>query len=249
MKKLLDGKNAVVTGTRKGIGRAITEAFAANGANIWAFARSQDEAFESDMLTLSEKHGVWVKPVYADLSNELAIKSAAQIIVKEKLPVDILVNNAGIGHNALFQMTSMDKLKEQFAVNFYAPFLLTQTIVKLMLRGDGGSIVNIASSTGIDANSGRAAYGSAKAALICLTKVISEELGPKGIRANAIAPGVTDTDMTFTDMTEQFVADVLTETALKNIGKPKNIADAAVFLASDMSSYITGQVLRVDGGM
>jgi 3-oxoacyl-[acyl-carrier protein] reductase len=249
MNKILEGKNAIVTGARRGIGRAIVESFAANGANIWSFARAYDETFESDMISLSEKYRVWIKPVYAELSDESTIKKSVQLIIKEKLPIDVLVNNAGITYNSLFQMTPMEILKEQFTVNFFAPYLLTQLVTRVMLKNGSGSIINISSALAIDSHSGRSAYGSAKAALICTTKIIAKELGYKGIRANVIAPGIIDTEMTNESTSEQVVFHSLEETMLKRIGRPNNIADAAVFLASDNSSYITGQVLRVDGGM
>ena len=246
---LLEGKNAIITGARRGIGRATVEVFAKNGANIWACARVHNNDFETDMAKLAVQYGVWIKPVYCDMADEGEIKEAARSIMKEKLPVNALINVSGITYNALFQMTSMDKLKEQFAVNFFAPFLFTQNIVKLMIRNGGGSIVNIASSAGIDANAGRAAYGSSKAALICLTKVIAEELGVDGVRVNAIAPGIIDTDMAAESMTKDLIDDTISSTMLRSIGIPSNIADAAAFLASEKASYITGQVLRVDGGM
>lgn len=250
MKKLLEGKNAIITGCQRGMGRAMAEKFAQNGcAHIWAWARKPDPAFAADMTALAEKYAVCIEPVYCELSDGDAIREAVRSILREKLPVHILVNNAGITYNALFQMTSLDKLREQFEVNFFAPFLLTQQITRLMARTGGGSVVNIASSAAIDANAGRSAYGSSKAALICMTKAAAEELGGQGIRCNAIAPGITDTAMAGASMSEQVIGDTIRDTMLGRMGKPENIADAAVFLASDLSSYITGQVLRVDGGM
>jgi len=133
-------------------------------------------------------------------------------------------------------------------VNFFSPFLFTQYVVKLMLRHNGGSIVNIASSAAIDGNSGRAAYGASKAALLCATRALSRELGAQGVRANVIAPGITQTDM-ITNMSSAVVADTIAATDLRRIGNPSDIADVAVFLCSELASYITGQVIRVDGGM
>ena len=133
-------------------------------------------------------------------------------------------------------------------MDFFAPYLITQILSKKMLRNkNGASIINIASTAGIDANSGRAAYGSAKAALVCLTRVIAEELGSKGVRANAIAPGIVNTGMLTYD--EKMLDVLLEESLLKKIGQPEDIADTALFLASDKSAFITGQVIRVDGGL
>jgi 3-oxoacyl-[acyl-carrier protein] reductase len=163
--------------------------------------------------------------------------------------VDVLVNNAGITYNALFQMTSMEKMREVFEVNFFAQVAFTQYIVRLMARQKSGSVINISSSAAIDANPGRSAYGASKAAVICMTRAMAHELAEQNIRANAIAPGITDTDMVEASMSQETIAATVAQTRLKRMGKPSDIADAAVFLASDLSSYVTGEILRVDGGL
>lgn len=246
---LLQNKNVIITGTNRGIGRAMVQAFAENGSNIWACARKETPEFVADMKNIEKETGVWIKPLYFDLSDEQQIKDAIKLIIKEKLPVDALVNNAGVTYNALFQMTSMERMREVFDINFFSMFLFTQYVVRLMVKNKSGSIINIASSAAIDANSGRSAYGSSKAAVICTTKAIAEELGSNGIRANAIAPGITDTDMVGQSMTNEVIEGTVLRNAIKRMGKPSEIANVAVFLASDKSSYITGQVFRVDGGM
>jgi len=246
---LLHGKNVIITGANRGIGRAMVQAFAENDANIWACARNEKPEFVKNMKKIEQQTGVWIKPVYFDLNDEAQIKEAVKTIMKDKLPVDALVNNAGITYNALFQMTSMERMKEVFQINFFSMYLFTQYVAKLMLKNKSGSIVNIASSAAIDANSGRSAYGASKAAVICATKAIAEELGGMGIRANAIAPGITDTDMVGESMTDEVIQDTILRNAIKRMGKPSEVANVAVFLASDRSSYITGQVFRVDGGM
>jgi 3-oxoacyl-[acyl-carrier protein] reductase len=245
--QLLAGKNALITGARRGIGRAIAERFAENGANVWAHARSRDEGFEADMAALSLKYGTRVSPLYAELRDEASVKAAVQSIVKEKTPIGILVNNAGSSQNTLFQMTSMTSLREQFEVNFFAPFLLTQMVCRVMLKFGGGNVVNIASTAAMDANPGRVAYGASKAALICFTKALAAELGPH-VRVNAIAPGIVGTEL-ISDMTAEVIEATVGGQALKKMGAVGDIADAALFLASSESSYITGQVIRVDGGM
>jgi 3-oxoacyl-[acyl-carrier protein] reductase len=146
-------------------------------------------------------------------------------------------------------MTTMDRLREVFEVNFFSQFLFSQYIVKLMIRQKGGSIVYISSSAAIDANSGRSAYGASKAALICLTKVMAAELAEHGIRVNAIAPGITETDMVAQSMSQDIIDETVAHTMLKRMGRPVDIANTALFLASDLSSYITGQVIRTDGGL
>lgn len=245
---LLSGKTAVVTGCARGIGSAVLERFSEEGARVWAHARSITPEFEARCAALATKHGVEILPIGFDLTDRDALKNAVKRIMAGPGKVDVLVNNAGITLNALHQMTAEAALRQQLEVNFIAPFMLTQSIVKLMLRSGGGSIVNIASSAALDGNSGRAAYGASKAALATATRSLSREVGAQGIRANVIAPGITQTDMVGS-MTEAVIAETVMGTDLRRIGLTRDIADVAVFLASDLSSYVTGQVLRVDGGM
>ena len=245
---LLRGKTAVVTGSNRGIGRAVVEAFAAQGASVYAHARREEPAFVADMEGLAARYGVEVWPLCFEMTDSEAMKAAVKRLMSDKRPIDIVVNNAGITHNALFQMTVEDDLRRQFDVNFFSVFLFTQYVSKLMVRRKSGSIVNIASTAAEDGNPGKSAYGASKAAVIAMTKSIAAELGEMGVRANCISPGLTETAML-----ETLPASVLEETRvsadLRRSGAPSEIADAAVFLASDLSSYVTGQVLRVDGGL
>ncbi len=247
-KKIIDGKNAIVTGTARGIGHKIVEVFARNGANVWACARKQTLEMDIYCKTLSDEYGVIVSPVYFELTDREAMKAAVKQIMSSKRHVDILVNNAGITYNALFQMSNEDWINKSFDVNFISPYLFTQYIVKLMQRGGGGSIVNVSSSAALDGNSGRSIYGATKASVYCATKAIAEELGSKGIRANCIAPGITETDM-LSSMTEEVINETVMGSDNQRAGTPEDIANAALFLGSDLSSYITGQIIRVDGGM
>lgn len=245
---LLNGKNAIITGCNRGIGRAILEAFAANGANVWAFVRKECDSFMEDILNLSKKYNVKIMPIYCDFADPDQIRLAIKQIQTMKLPVDILVNNAGITYNSLFQMSSNDKLKEIFNINFFSIFTFSQYIIKFMVRQKSGSIVNISSSAGIDGNPGKSVYGASKAAIICMTKSMAAELGEYNIRVNSIAPGITDTQM-LSSMTEEVISQTLEASDMKRAGKPVEIANTTVFLASDLSTYITGQVIRVDGGL
>lgn len=248
MERLLVGKNAVVTGSRSGIGRAVVETFAANGANVWACAHRSDDAFFQDMESLAERYGVWIKPVCFDLADEAQIKAAVREVTQDGSPIHILVNDAGITHRALFQMTMLKRVQEVFNVDFFAPFLLTQLVVKAMLKkGVSGSIINISSTSALDGNEGRSAYGTAKAALACFSRVLSRELGEQQIRVNSIAPGITDTSLI--SLREEQIAEIVSNTALRKMGKPQDVANGVLFLASDLSSFITGQVLRIDGGL
>ena len=248
MKKILEGKNIIVTGTARGMGRAMLDVFAANGASLWAHARTATPEFLEVCKSISEQYGVEVRPLCFDLTDYDAMKSAVKEIMRSKIPVDGLVNNAGITNNTLFLMTSEAVVRQQMEVNFFAPYLFTQQVAKLMLRNKKGSIVNTSSSAALDGNSGKSAYGASKAALITMTKAIAEEMGPSGIRANCIAPGITETSMLST-MPDYIIEDLKTSVDLRRAGKPEDIANTAAFLLSDLSSYITGQVIRVDGGM
>ena len=246
--KMLEGKTVMVTGTARGMGKAMVELFAENGANVIAHARTPTDEHEQMCSELSKQYGVSVVPIYFDLKDQAKIKESVMAIKKQFPAIDGLVNNAGITNNTLFQMTAMDVLREQFEVNFFSPYLLTQYISKLMVRQGKGSIVNIASSAGQDGNSGKSAYGSSKAALICMTKCISEELAQSGVRANAICPGITETDMVST--MPDYVNEMQKQSAcLGKNADVTDIANTAMFLLSDYSSYITGQAIRVDGGV
>ena len=245
---LLKEKTVIITGTSRGIGRAMLEAFSANGANVIAHARTRSEELESVMASLQSTYGNLISPVYFELTDYPAMKAFVKDLVARKVTVDALVNNAGITHNALFQMTGEEELRRQFEVNFFSLFLFTQQISRLMTRRQAGSIINIASTAGSDGNPGKAAYGATKAAVICLTKSIAAELGGSHVRANAIAPGITETRM-LASMPELAVLEAKQAADLRRGGKPSEVADVAVFLATELASYITGQVIRVDGGL
>jgi 3-oxoacyl-[acyl-carrier protein] reductase len=245
---LLKNKIAVVTGCNKGIGKSILEVFSKNGAQICACVRKPDRNFSQYISELSSKYGVIITPIYFDLEDTDSVKQGAREIIAGNKQVDILVNNAGVIFTALFQMTSSKKLIEMFDINLFSQMIFTQIIIKSMMR-EGGSIINISSSSAIECNEGRVAYSASKAALISFTKTISKELANSNIRANAIAPGLTETDM----MTQSTPDDVLTNTLeripMNRVGRPEEIANVALFLSSELSTYMTGQVLRVDGGM
>ena len=192
---LLKGKNAVVTGCNKGIGKKILEVFSENGATVFACVRNIDEQFKSFLKELTKKTNNQIIPIQFDLNDEIKIKEAANTILTSNKPIDILVNNAATIHTAIFQMTSIKKLKEVFEINFFSQTIFTQYILKSMIKKKGGSILYVSSSSALDGNEGRSAYSAAKSALISQSKVLSRELGVHNIRVNTIAPGLTDTDM------------------------------------------------------
>lgn len=243
----LQGKNAIVTGSNRGIGLATVKRFVQEGCNVWACARKQNEKFEKEIQVLSEQYHVWIKPVYFELSDETEIKEGLKSIMAEKLPIDILVNNAGIPFGGLMMMTPVSKLKEVFEINYFSQIQITQLVVRIMMRQKSGSIINMASVGGIETEPGYLAYGSSKAALIWATKCMAKELGPHGIRINAVAPGLTQTSMG-NYKNEEELNKVINRTSLHRMAEPDEICQAITYLASDESSFVTGHVLVVDGG-
>tara|TARA_Y100000590_G_C15601524_1_gene970265 strand:+ start:298 stop:1041 length:744 start_codon:yes stop_codon:yes gene_type:complete len=246
---LLKNKTAVITGSNRGIGKEILSLFSENGADIFACTRNIDKDFKLYAKKLEEKFKNRIILLKLDLSNENQIKETSKNILDYNKPIDILVNNAATIHTSLFQMTSKKKLSEVFDINFFAQTVFTQYILKSVLKQKKGSIIYISSTAAIDGNEGRSAYAASKAALISQVKVLSKELGKNKIRVNAIAPGLTNTDMMTKNTPKNVIDETISKTSLKRLGSPAEIAKVALFLASDMSDYITGQTIRVDGGM
>ena len=246
---LLKGKTAVVTGCNRGIGKSVIDVFAHNGANIWACTRRRDDSFSEYLLALSNKTGVEIKPVYFDFSEKEQIKAGVKTILSEKKAIDVIVNNAGVIFTSLFQMTSIDKMKEIFDINYFSQIYFSQLLVRSMVKQGSGSIVNISSSASIEGNEGRIAYSSSKAAINVSTKVMAKELASNNIKVNGIAPGLTETEMMRTSTPEDALNNTLNRISMKRVGNPEEIANVVLFLSSDLSSYMTGQILRVDGGM
>lgn len=260
--------NAIVTGARRGIGRAVVKKFIENGINVWATTSRMDDSFIEDMRRLesevsdsqslgsesiaSSKLGKII-PIELELRSEDSIKAAVKAITSErdedgnKLSIDILVNNAGIPSGGLMQMTSMDTLRDVMEVNFIGQMSLIQKISKVMMRQKKGSVVNIGSVGGIEAREGYLAYGSSKAAFMWATRCISKELAPYNIRVNAVAPGLVDTEMGDykADAEQQKILDAI---SMKRKGTPEEIAEVVYFLSTDASSFITGSIINADGG-
>ena len=245
--KLLEGKVALVTGAARGIGKAIALRYASEGADIAFTDLAIDDngrATEEEIRAL----GVRVKGYASNAADFDEAHKTVEEVVKDFGGLDILVNNAGITKDGLMLRMSEAQWDAVIAVNLKSAFNFVHACVPVMMRRRGGSIINMASVVGVHGNAGQANYAASKAGMIALAKSVAQEMGPKGIRANAIAPGFIETAMT------EALPDSVREEWKKKIplrrgGTPDDVADVAVFLASHLSSYVSGQVIQVDGGM
>lgn len=245
----LEGKYAIVTGANRGIGNAVMRELAQNGCNIYAGCRNtKEERLLQQVQELGETNGVTIVLFEIDLSKEESIKHAFQEIYKTKHPIEILVNVAGVVHTDIFQMTKMQTIRDVFEVNFFGTIYLTQLVLKSMQRNKKGSIINVASISGLDIDPTNCTYGSSKAALIHFSKVLASEVGGLGIRVNAIAPGPTNTDMYREVKAALGEENLLAHRALSRCAEAEDVANVVAFLASDKSYFVNGQVIRVDGG-
>lgn len=245
---MLKGKNAIITGARSGIGLATLQLFAQNGCNCWAIIHRENPDFLSKIQTLEKENNVWIKPVYMELDNSDSIKQGMKDILAEKLPVDVLVNAAGIvSPNRLFTMTKMDDIRRVMDVNFFSVVELTQLVCRPMMRQRKGSIINIASIAAWGEDTSQMEYAASKAAMVIATKKLARELGSAGIRVNAVAPGLTQTKM-LDVLEDEEEAQIKKGLGLHRFGTPDEIAEVCLFLASDRSSYVTGETIKVDGG-
>ena len=243
---LLEGKVVLITGATRGIGKGIAEVFAEQGAQVaFTYAGSVDKAaqLEKELSTKTK-----VKAYQSDASDYDAAQKLVADVIEEFGRVDVLINNAGITKDNLMLRMSKEDWDLIIKVNLDSVFNLTKAVVKPMMKAKSGSIINMTSIVGIKGNAGQANYAASKAGVIGFTKSIALELGSRNIRCNAIAPGFIETEMTAA-LDEKTVQSWREGIPLKRGGQPEDVANACVFFASDMSSYITGQVLNVDGGM
>ena len=243
---LLQGKVAIITGATRGIGRGIAEVFAKESAKIaFTYAGSVEKAkeLESELSKITE-----IKGYQSDASDYDAAQKLVEDVLAEFGTIDILVNNAGITRDNLMLRMSKEDWDTIIKVNLDSVFNLTKAVIKPMMKAKSGSIINMTSVVGVKGNAGQANYAASKAGAIGFTKSIALELGSRNIRCNAIAPGFIETEMTAA-LDEKTVQGWRDGIPMKRGGQPEDVANACVFLASNMSSYITGQVLNVDGGM
>ncbi len=243
----LSGKTALITGSTRGIGKAIAQYLAKAGARVVITGRDQGKA-EEVAKSIGEAYGVEALGVAMDMSRVDSISSAYEKVESAFGGVDILVNNAGITRDKIFLRMSMEDWEEVLRVNLTGTFAITSLVVKGMVKRRWGRVVNISSVVGFTGNAGQVNYSSTKSALIGFTKSLAKELASRNITVNAVAPGFIETDMT------TVLSEDLKETYLKNIplgrfGKPEDVAGAVLFLCSEYASYITGEVLHINGGM
>ena len=244
------GKVALVTGSAQGIGAKVAERLAKDGFDIAIndIDRPQSVAIAEELAVRCREYGVKTECFFADVSKYGECENLVKSVVEKLGGLDVLVNNAGIASGGLFQMTTMQELRRLFEVNFFGQILLTQGIARLMQRHKAGSIINISSTAACIADPGTLGYGSSKAAFARASQSMATELGASGIRVNAIAPGVTRTDM-FDQMTPIAREKLINSSSLRRAAEPQDIANMALFLASNLSTFVTGQILKVDGGI
>ena len=245
--KLLEGKNVIITGASRGIGKGIAEVFAKHGANIAFTYRSSDEkakALEDELSANGRK----AKGYKSDASDFDAAQQLSKDVMDDFGSIDVLVNNAGITKDGLLMRMSEEDFDSVMSINIKSVFNMTKAVLRPMLKARTGSIINMSSVVGVKGNAGQANYSASKAAINGFTKSTALELGSRNIRCNSIAPGFIETEMTEA-LGEETVKEWREQIPLKRGGTPDDIANTTLFLASDMSAYVTGQVINVCGGM
>jgi 3-oxoacyl-[acyl-carrier protein] reductase len=248
MSKLLENKVCIITGAAQGIGRAIAEQFAADGAIVYACDR-QEGAMDEWAKECSAKYSTRVNPIYFDVTDATAVKTSFMSIFKQEGRIDTLVNNAGVVFNRKIGMITREETELMFRINVIAVLEMIQLVSRLMARSGGGSIVNIASVTAVLGSPGQVAYSATKGAIISMTKSAAKELASQSIRVNAVAPGIVKTER-FEELYQASgdkIDERISRIALGRLGTPEDIAHSCAFLASDRASYISGQILGVDG--
>jgi len=243
---MLTGKTAFITGSNRGIGKAILKKFLENGANIICAVRKINPEFKNYIELNTQKLKNKIKILEFDLEDEKKMSEAVLSLYKEKITLDILVNNAGIAGGSLVEMTSMKDLKKIFEINFFSQIKLTQLLLRLLKKSKKASIINIGSISGINGDRGTITYGSSKAALMFATRVMANELSVYNIRVNSVAPSATDTDM-LNQMEKSAKESLLRNSFLKKPSSAEEIANKVLFLASEKSDHLNGQIIKIEG--
>lgn len=244
---MLKGKKALVTGSSRGIGRKIVEVFLANGAEVWGLC-SKPSAAKAELEAMAAEKGTAFHEICANVGDAAQLTEVVKGALAEAGNFDVLVNNAGITRDGLSFRMKMEDWQDVLNVNLTGTFIVTQLVSNAMLKARSGSIINMSSIVGVHGQGGQVNYAASKGGLIAYSKSLAKEVGARGIRVNCIAPGFIETDMTAV-LKEDLKAAMIESVPLKRGGKPEDIANAALFLASDLSTYVTGQTLGVDGGM
>jgi len=244
---LLEGKNVIITGASRGIGRGVATVFAKNGANIaFTYLSSTEKAksLENELI----RFGVKAKGYKSDASNFISAQDLSKSVIEDFGSIDVLVNNAGITKDSLLMRMTENDFNLVMQINMNSVFNMTKAVIKTMMKAKKGSIINMSSVVGVKGNAGQTNYSASKAGIIGFTKSTALELGSRNIRCNAIAPGFIETEMT-ESLEDDAINNWRNQIPLKRVGDPEDIANVSMFLASDLSSYITGQVINVCGGM
>jgi len=244
---LLEGKNVIITGASRGIGRGVATVFAKNGANIaFTYLSSSEKAksLENELTCF----GVKAKGYKSDASNFISAQDLSKSVIEDFGSIDVLVNNAGITKDSLLMRMTENDFNLVMQINMNSVFNMTKAVIKPMMKAKMGSIINMSSVVGVKGNAGQTNYSASKAGIIGFTKSTALELGSRNIRCNAIAPGFIETEMT-ESLEDEAINNWRNQIPLKRGGEPEDIANVSMFLASDLSSYVTGQVINVCGGM
>ena len=244
---LLEGKNVIITGASRGIGRGVATVFAKNGANIaftYLSSATKAKSLENELACF----GVKAKGYKSDASNFISAQDLSKSVIEDFGSIDVLVNNAGITKDGLLMRMTENDFNLVMQINMNSVFNMTKAVIKPMMKAKMGSIINMSSVVGVKGNAGQTNYSASKAGIIGFTKSTALELGSRNIRCNAIAPGFIETEMT-ESLEDEAINNWRNQIPLKRGGEPEDIANVSMFLASDLSSYVTGQVINVCGGM
>ena len=246
---ILKNRSGIITGSNRGIGLKILELLSKEGCDIFACVRVINDEFKKKKESLEKEYKNKIIPIKIDLSDKQSVLSATKEINSYKKNIDFLINNAATIHNKLFQLTKMEDIYQVFNINFFNQVLFTQGLLRSIIKNKKGSIIFLSSSAAKDGNIGRSAYASSKAALAAFAKVLSREVGNSNIRVNVVSPGLTNTEMMKNSTDKDFLQNVKNQIPLNRIGEPVDIAKLVLFLVSDLSEYVTGQDIRIDGGL